>query len=285
MAVALNGVILKPSLPAAPIDAFFLYDATTGRNKLQDAAAEVWAAPSFIFDAQGSQYGGHGGLARFWRRATQRPQPVANTFPNVTACPYFSILAVDVPASISFILFPSDLTPSLALCSVASSYISLPWSAGAEALAARCADGAPALGCGVQSFNGSVGLPLATGTPPDGSAKQKGGYHAFEISSLSPLYSTAHGWALIGEVDKFVRVSPVRFSAVMQGTGAAAIVTWVEGAPNETVSVSWLAPGASGGLSDAFIRVVPITFGVFGGTVVVSCNGTGSAAACTQAEH
>lgn len=82
-----------------------------------------------------------------------------------------------------------------------------------------------------------------------------------------------------------MRVSPVRFSAVMQGTGAAAIVTWVEGAPNETVSVSWLAPGANGGLSDAFIRVVPITFGVFGGTVVVSCNGTGSAAACTQAEH
>jgi hypothetical protein len=85
------------------------------------------------------------------------------------------------------------------------------------------------------------------------------------------------GWALLGEVDKFVRVSPVRFTAVAEVGGFAA---WVEGAPREAVRVAFLAPGEGGGLEAARVRVVVVAFGEGGGTAKVVCTGVGAAAAC-----
>ena len=274
-AAAANGVILKPSLPAAPVDAFFLYDAG-GASALQAARAELWAAPSFVPPpVRGAAAPGRGGLARYLNHT--RGAPVAGTFPATTACPFFSVLSVDAPA---FTLLPSDLTPSLALCRDASAYVALPWSPGFAAMAARCAEGAAAAGC-VVAFGGG-GLDVATGAAP--SPAVKGGPHAWELFSLAPLYASS-GWALLGELAKFVRVSPVRFSAIDASVGGS-LTAWVEGAPGEVVSVALLAPGegggGGGGLGAARVRLVSVVFGPGGGTATVVCSGAGAAAACAH---
>ena len=265
-AVASNGVILKPSLPAAPVDVYFRYEESPS-PPLVLAKAELWAAPSFIpIRFMGARPPpSRGGLQRF--RSSQRGVPQVGTFPNITACPFFSVLSVDAP---SFRLFPTDLSPSLVLCSNASSYVSLRWSPGFAAMALRCANGAPALGC-VSAFNDS-GIDIETGAAAI--PEQKGGPHSFEIFSLAPVLS---GWALLGEVDKFTRVSPVRFSAVAAEGGT--LVVWVDGAPNEVVHVSLVAPSSSGALVDAHIVVVDVAFNESGVSQIV-CTGIGATAEC-----
>ena len=267
-AAASNGVILKPSLPAAPVDAFFLYNASGG-SALQAARAELWAAPAFVPLVGNATQPGRGGLARYLVKT--RGAPAMGTFANVTACPFFSVLSVDVP---EFTLFPSDLTPSLSLCP-SGAYVAVPWSLGFAAMATRCADGAPALSC-VRGFDESSGLDVATGSAPTPAVK--GGAHAFDIFSLSPVHTC--GWAILGEIHKFVRVSPVRFTAIAASN--ASITAWVEGAPHETVNVTLLFPGGISGLAAARVRLVSIAFGAQGGTAALSCSGSGSAAACSS---
>ena len=279
-AVALNGVILKPSLPAAPVDAFFRYGAGGGAP-LQLARAELWAAPSFI-PATAPPLGG--GLARFEggrRRLPARLRAPLRTFPAVTDCPHWSVLAVDVPAAAGVLLRPGDLTPSLLRCGAAG-FVALPWAPGFAALAARCGDGAPVLGCVAPLPSG--GLPIATGAaaPPPGA---RGGPHNFDILSLAPVHAEGGGWALLGEVAKFVRVAPVRFPSSRAAGGG--LVTCVAGAAGEVVRVALLAPGDSGGgafpnsLANATVRVESVHFGPHGGVAVLSCAGAGAGAACS----
>jgi len=191
---------------------------------------------------------------------------------NVTSCPFFSVLSVDVPA---FTLFPSDLTPSLTLCDSSNAYVGLPWAPGFAAMSARCADGAAALNC-VRPFDATTGLDVTTGDAPIPAVK--GGPHAFDIISLSPLFSS--GWALLGEIAKFVRVSPVRVTAI--AVASHSVTTWVEGAPNELVKLALLSPGDDAQLESARVRLVEIAFNAEGGTAVVVCSGAGSTAACNS---
>jgi len=255
--------ILKPSLPAAPIDIFFRYPSPP----LVLAKSELWAAPSFVpLYGAAARPPPHGRLHRY--QSSQRGVPQNGTFPIITPCPFFSVLSVDAP---SFRLFPTDLTPSLALCSNASSYVSLRWSPGFTATASRCANGAPALGC-VSVFDDS-GIDIETGAAVF--PAEKGGPHSFEIFSLAPVFG---GWALLGEVDKFTRVSPVRFIAVQVET-AGTLIAYFNGAPGEIVHVSFVAPGVSGTLNDARIIVVEAQF-EWWGVGQINCTGIGAMAAC-----
>ena len=298
-AVASNGVILKPSLPATPLDLFFSYppagsSSSSGsgsaaqalpRSALQAVHAELWQAPSFIPHVYAWTVGaagqGKGGLGRFLRRTTAAPpaSPVPHTFPTPTACPYMSLLAVDIPAALNFSVLPGDLTPSLALPSSACNatvYIST--RATLEPSAA-CAHGAPALpACAALFDSAGHALGLANAPIPV-YPLARGGPHAFAVLALAPVLAGSGGWVFVGEVGKFVAVSPVRFSSVRLGGACLGVV--VEGAGGEVVRVLLLAPGAAQGLEHATVHVEDVgPFPEGGGTLVLTCEGAGSAARC-----
>jgi hypothetical protein len=270
-AIALNGVILKPSLPATPLDIYFLYN-SNGSSILQAAKSELWAAPSFIPYSNLPSQPGRGGLSRFGSLPPSLRKPKKNTFPNRTLCPWFTILSVDVP---SFTLFPTDMTPSLSHCN--GTYVSMRWSLGFSEMAIRCANNASALQC-LETFYEMSGLDVSTGTAQTPSVR--GGPHSFEIFSLSPILFGSNGWTLLGEVGKVVRVSPIRFSAVLIGESNGSFTTWIEGAPNENVYVTWLAPSTSGILADSRIVSLEIQFNSKGETVKVVCQGISNSAEC-----
>jgi len=286
-AVAANGVILKPSLPAAPLDAYFRYG-PGGVAPLQAARAELWAAPSFIPASANLRAGSGGGgsLARFEGGRASLPvhlrAPLA-TFPAVTDCPHWSVLAVDVPSSAGVALRPGDLTPSLLRCGAAG-YVAMPWAPGFAAMGERCGEGAPALACVAPLPD--EGLPVATGAaaPPPST---RGGPHAWDVISLAPLHADGGGWALLGEVSKFVRAAPVRFPA--SAAAGNALTTLVAGAGGEVVRVAFVAPGAEkpaafpACLNTSAIRVESVAFGPQGGVTRLTCAGWGATATCTHA--
>jgi hypothetical protein len=111
---------------------------------------------------------------------------------------------------------------------------------------------------------------------------------AHELFSFAPVFEG--GWALVGEVDKFVRASPARFAAVTPGPapgcatpaarGASLCVAAV-GAPREALVVVLLAP-------EGVVRAVPLAFGAGGGVALVTCTAEGAragASACTIEYH
>ena len=84
----------------------------------------------------------------------------------------------------------------------------------------------------------------------------------------------------MGEIGKFVRVSPVRFTSVSVQAGGGIDVV-VEGASGETVSVTFLGPMGSAANGTAFpdvlkdfeVVVVDVVFGGGGGSATVTCKG------------
>ena len=273
---AKNGVILKPSLPATPIDIFFYY----GDNAVASSSssslpilplaavhAELWAAPSFIPNMRPAL--ARGSLSRFYD--LRRNSPRAGTFPNVTECPFMSVLTIDIPSNTSLLL-PTDLTPSLDICTASNGYVITSWSRGRF----DCVAGSAASLCG-QIFNTSNTLNISTGGAPAGSSNARGGPHNFDILSASPIFTAGNGWILIGEVDKFVRVSPVRFAAVIP-TGIGLDV-YIDGAPDEIVHLTFLVPnsGTSGG---SIVRIFDVQFNSVGGSVRLNCTGRDTSASC-----
>lgn len=63
----------------------------------------------------------------------------------------------------------------------------------------------------------------------------------FEVHTIAPVLG--NGWTLLGEPDKWVSVSSMRFQSLSYDGNTAAVT--VLGAPEEVVTVNWLAPGAS----------------------------------------
>lgn len=259
-------VLRRRCVPHSPftcqIDAVYL---PTGSQPWPVARGRVFQAPSFL--------------------------PLASNGSSAGLTTWTTILSVDVTSP--FLLLPGFLYPSLAVAEHGTSgtYAAVPWvRGGASAISAACADGQPASGCAAtfDALNpldlyvsdhpglkacGCVNvvclsvLSLQTGAPTETYA------HFFELWSLAPVLNS--GWSLIGELSKFVRVSPRRFSWVnVTNDGMAFEVT---GAPNEAVGVHVIAPG---GVST--IRVVSVSFGPAGGVAVVSCAGYGSGAGCSE---
>jgi hypothetical protein len=313
LACASNGVLLKPSLPASPVDAFWQRPADGSVPPMQSQRSEVWQAHSFItivnMDVGGSDASDAvnaaarlpsphpNGLHRFAVAADMPREQVArdfaprDTFPSTTSCPFATLLAVDIPAEFNYSFGLGDFTPSLdgtpsgsGACSESglapSGYVALAWSPGLAALSKLCADGVPALGC-IQPLGSGQRIHVATGVAPN--QMEKGAFHPFEILSLSPLLT--NGYALLGEIGKFTRVSPVRFTGIVASSNGSGdgpgMTTWVAGAADETVDVAVLVPGQSGLLKDALIRRVSVSFGSSGGAKPVACTGTGASATCT----
>lgn len=179
------------------------------------------------------------------------------------AAVFTTLLAIDVPTH--FFVLPAYLTPDLSAPQPGvASHLVVRWSPGFAALDAACADGAPLAGCAAP-FDAARGVDVFTGAPPVNYT------HFHEILSIAPLY--ASGFALLGELAKFVRVSAARFARVEPT--ADGMTFDARGAPGERVSVA-VAAGAA-------VRRVEVDFGARGGSVTVACAGAG-AAPCTVSE-
>lgn len=261
MTAMADGRLLKPSRPAAAIDATFAITAGAA------PAGSVWAAPAFIAG---------GPIAAF-------PSfPIAGSVDAVTGQPFFSILCVDV--NVTFTLFPWDLSPDLTGLT-SGGYVAVPWSPGMVAVQQACADGAPASGC-VTAFGPTAPLVLRTGAEAGDHSKPH------ELWHLSPLYD--NGYALIGELGKVTRVSVQRFAwaTVVDTDGGPPHFRFaVNGTAGETVVVTVLAPAATTTATvdesvslgpeavQGVMRTVSVPFAA-AGRVRVDCIGAGAAAAC-----
>ena len=104
-----------------------------------------------------------------------------------------------------------------------------------------------------------------------------GNFHNFELYSFSPLFQT--GYALVGEMSKFTRVSPVRVNQIMSSivNNVPHISFLVYGAADEIVTVTIVVPSSSSqdptNLSESQITNVQVSFSSSGGTSLVTCSG------------
>lgn len=272
----IDGALLTASLPSYYAD--FVYAPRGSPASLpgfDPAVARVYQAPSFPAASPGRA----AAAAAFAALRGNYDLGYFSDPQTPWAPPFLTILAIDVNASVS--LPPSALSPDLTPAVVSAraglpedgvaGYVGVPWARGFAATAAACADGAPAGGC-VVPFSPSQPLPLFTGAP------QNNNSHAFELWSLAPVYT--NGFALLGELDKVVRVAVARVPWVAP-SGAALSFSLV-GAPGEAVNVAVLCPPAPsaaaprvGGLGGGVVRMVARTLPA-SGAVNITC----SQAAC-----
>ena len=144
------------------------------------------------------------------------------------------------------------------------SYVAVLWSPGFAGVAAVCAPYAPVSGC-VQPFDAGNALNVYTGVPPVNYA------HHFEIYSIAPVFDT--GYALLGELNKFVRVSPARMlfcNSTFEDDTTPTLTFAVAGASDESVEVHVLVPGSI----EAAIQSVVLVFPAGGGVYEITCTGT-----------
>jgi len=252
-----DGVLLQPSLPATPLDAWL-----AGHIPGADKGARLAAAPSFI-------------PFTFTPKGGRTPTILSSfyPYPNLTTCArWTSLLAVDTSAvSVS----SEDFSPPLSQDENAESFYLMTWSPGVAAVRAACADGAPVSGCA--SPLTSPGTFLAGspgGTPSDPSRNI-----TFEIYSIAPVFAMG-GWALLGELDKFVRVSASRFAFVIPGEACVvgplpSLCFGLTGGEGEDVDVALVAPG---GVVRRMMLQLPSELQQ---PLVVTCRGVGTSAVCT----
>ena len=117
----------------------------------------------------------------------------------------------------------------------------------------KCVHGSRALssGCVVAAVKSASDIPLIHNSRP---IMVRNDSHAFDLLVLAPV---VHGWVLLGEEGKYVRVSKARFDSVsFSSTGIRASLSGTEG---ESTSVTALQPLAGG--SDWLVQVKSATFG------------------------
>lgn len=264
-----DGVLLTASLPSYYVD--FVYAPLGSPASLPNfdpKDARVYQAPSFPAASPA-------GAAAAAAAAEQRGNYDLGYFSDPRtpwAAPFLTLLAIDVNTSVA--LPPSALTPDLTPVAVnaraglpaggVTGYVAVPWARGFAATAAACADGAPAGGCAAP-FSPAQPLPLFTGAP------QNNNTHSFELWSLAPVY--ANGFALLGELEKVIRVAVARVPWV--APSGAQLLFELAGAPGEAVRMAVLCPppttGAAGGLLGGVVRVAAVTIPA-SGAVNVTCS-------------
>ena len=299
-----DGRILKPSVPAGMIDAYFA--SKSGVNV--PGMGVIWAAPSYVPISN----------------ITAFPfVPNSGSVDTPTQYPFMSVLAIDVPTP-GFTLYPWDLSPDIttttAITTIIPSsstnstsnrtsttsfsnvqgYVSVPWSNGMNYITQiACKDSNPACGC-VSMFNPMNPLFIQTGTENTDHSKPHELYH------LSPLYTS--GWAVIGELSKITRVSIQRFAWINGGdkNTTNSLSFAVNGTTNEVVNIALVVPpaadekeistcaipplvGGMGTMNDQLksssivqgtIKIVTVAFTSVG-QQIINCNGKGSSAVCT----
>jgi hypothetical protein len=100
--------------------------------------------------------------------------------------------------------------------------------------ATGCTAGGDAAACVVELGGGG---PPPPPPPPNGDRAQWGLWNAAPI--------LLNGYALLGEIDKYVACSPARFTDVRLGGGGAGVGVTLAGAPGEALRVAFVRPGAS----------------------------------------
>ena len=168
-----DGVLLKPSKPAVPVDATYI------PNRIQ--SGYVW-----------------------------------NTHSLIDSVAYYHVIAIDVAKS--YELSPDDLYP-MKLHPQAGKFVAGMWGF------PNCSSGSRASLC-LQWFDAAHTLKIETGS-------MSGKEHRFIVYSINPVFS--NGWALLGEREKIVAVSPQRFVSV-QPSGAGLTVE-MEGSAGEKLTL------------------------------------------------
>ena len=103
-----------------------------------------------------------------------------------------------------------------------------------------CQSGGPAEACLVELGGAGSGASGAAPVPtPSGDKVQWALWHA------SPVL--ASGYVLLGELGKFVPLSPDRFAGVGLGAGGVGVGVQLLGAPGEAVTLAFARPGGQGG--------------------------------------
>ena len=216
-----DGTLLLPSLPSSYIDAVYLpnsiapFDVTIGR---------VFQAISYIPESFSE--------AELYR-SSLRPNTVMAT--NGPA--YATILGIDI--SKPFSLYPSYITPDLSIPitnNVVQGYLYLPWTPGFVQIDSQCQDGDPAYWC-LSVMDNTNPIVINTGVAEFNYT------HNWELYTLAPWYS--NGYGLMGELTKFIRISPIRFPWVNASTtenGEPSLTFGVVGAANENVTVLIVVP-------------------------------------------
>jgi hypothetical protein len=98
----------------------------------------------------------------------------------------------------------------------------------------------------------------------------------YDLLELAPV---VHGWVLLGEVDRYVRVSSDRFDDI--AFSATGIHTVLSGSAGETTDITALQPISEGG--DWIVQVKRVTFGSSGkATIDFNANNASSAVAAVQ---
>ena len=252
-----DGVLLQPALPAVNVEAYYA-------DALPAGAARITSAPSFVPLGAG---------------APPLPAYAYPLPPQSAAALFLSVFGTFVAAPVT--LAPVDLWPPLpppaaggAGGSVAGYYV--------QALSRRalCADGAPAVASGCASFapGADAAAPLLTVlTGPDG----------HELFSVAPALASpgasggaAAGWALLGELSKFTRVSAARVarldtSAACAPAARAPLCVALVGAAGERVQVALVDPTGT-------VRLAATTLGLAGtGALACACDEAVRACACS----
>lgn len=212
MFAAPDGTLVRPSVPATPIDAMY---SPVGGTLRPAAGSELWQANS---DIKATEVAGDG---------------TASTL-------YYSIFAADLPDG--YALRGVHLYPQLP---ADTAYVVARMSK-----AALCVNGTAAAAC-VEVFGSTQAVSVAT--PP-----MVGTVHGFDVLTASPLLGG--GFALLGELGKFVRVSPFRFISASATETSMSVA--LHGTPHEVIPVTFVVPAAG---SDHSATTSPVE-----GTIVVT---------------
>ena len=202
-----------------------------------------------------------GALEPWGRRARVSCAPTSLPSASGASATWLALHAVflDPAASAApLVVRPCDTSPPLG--DGAAFWVTALAPGGAGALARACADGAPAAACAAP-FSAAAPLAILTGAD------------RHELYSIAPVLPG--GWALLGELAKFVRVSPARFGAVSGGGGGGALNATLSGAPGEAIAVTLITP-------EALVRSVPVVFGP-SGSALLACAGSECTVTATQA--
>jgi hypothetical protein len=241
----------------------------------------VMQAPSFIPAAAAAPGGSTAEPTQAWCHtsllavdvASPRVVRVGSTTPALPSAPVLITYARGLTLG---------ATPSLKLQgAVAGVHVAVLWGAAA---ATRCADGAPASQC-VTLLTPTAPLVLQTTETATGGGSLQAPVTAprtWQLWSIAPLLPG--GFALLGELSKAVRVSPIRFTFIAAAADAAGFSAGLRLAPNETVAVSVLVPAlpiqpASALLKsqalNASVETVEVQGNSSGGTAVIVCSTAG----------
>ena len=176
-----------------------------------------------------------------WRSGrTAPPGMVWATSTALSGVVWHHVLSIDV--GLPWRLHGNDLYPPMPDVATAPNegWVAHPWFSPTAHHPTTCTNGVRALasGCVVAHVRSAVDVPPIHNTRP---IMAQNDTHAFDLLELAPV---VRGWALLGEVGAYVRVSRGRFERVeFVPTGIRATLLGSEG---ETVEVAALRPDGAG---------------------------------------